>query len=74
MDHSSVATKIRTRFIASFFMVADKILFFFFKGRFLEFQRYHNFANLFSKLLKSTFYKKNNKQVSVKSIELKVLD
>ena len=47
---------------------------------FLEFQRYHNFANLFSKLLKSTFYKKkkknnnNNKQVSVKSIELKVLD
>ena len=26
MDHSSVATKIKTRFLASFFMVADKIL------------------------------------------------
>ena len=29
MDHGSVATKIRTRFIA-FFMVADKILFIYF--------------------------------------------
>ena len=28
------------------------------KGRFLEFQRYNNFANLFSKLSESTFYKK----------------
>ena len=26
------------------------------KGRFLEFRRYHNFANLFSKLSKSTVY------------------
>ena len=34
---------------------------------------YHNFANLFSKLSESTFLQ-NNKQVSVKSIELKVLD
>ena len=37
MDHGSVATKIRTRFIASFFMVADKIfiyfIFFFFSLR-----------------------------------------
>ena len=30
MDHGSVATKIRTRFIASFFMVADKIVLYFF--------------------------------------------
>ena len=30
MDHGSVATKIRTRFIASLFMVADKILFIYF--------------------------------------------
>ena len=27
-----------------------------FNGRFLEFQLYHNFANLFSKLSESTFY------------------
>ena len=27
------------------------------KGWFLEFRRYHNFANLFSKLSESTFYK-----------------
>ena len=33
---------------------------------------HHKFANLFSKLSESTFYKK--KQVSVKSIDLKVLD
>ena len=44
-----------------------------FKGRYLEFRRYHNFANLFSKLPESTFLQRN-KQVSVKSIELKVLD
>ena len=31
------------------------------KGRFLEFQMYHNFANLFSELLKSTFYKEKSK-------------
>ena len=30
MDHGSVATNIRTRFIASFFMVADKIVLLFF--------------------------------------------
>ena len=28
-----------------------------FKGRFLEFRRYHNFVNLFSKLSESTFYR-----------------
>ena len=33
----------------------------FFKGRFLGFQRYHNFANLFSKLSESTFYKEISK-------------
>ena len=27
-----------------------------FKGRFLEFRRYHNFVNLFSKLSECTFY------------------
>ena len=43
------------------------------KGRFLKFRRYYNFANLSSELLESTFYKRN-KQVSVKSIELTVLD
>ena len=32
-----------------------------FKGRFLEFQRYHNFANLLSKLSENTFYKEINK-------------
>ena len=32
-----------------------------FKGRFLGFRRYHNFANLFSKLLESTFYKEISK-------------
>ena len=34
-----------------------------FKGtcRFLEFQMYHKFANLVSKLLESTFYKEINK-------------
>ena len=37
------------------------------------FRRYHNFANLFSKLSESSFYKEK-KQVSVKNIELKVLD
>ena len=26
------------------------------KGRYLEFRRYHNFANLFSKLSESTFH------------------
>ena len=31
------------------------------KGRFLEFQRYHNFANLFSKLSESTIYKEISK-------------
>ena len=43
-----------------------------FKGRFLEFRRYHNFANLFSKLSESTFYKEIS--ISVKSVELIVLD
>ena len=28
-----------------------------FKGRFLKFRRYQNFANLFSKLSETTFYK-----------------
>ena len=32
-----------------------------YKGRFLEFRRYHNFANLFSKLSESTFYKEISK-------------
>ena len=31
------------------------------KGRFLKFRRYHNFANLFSELLESTFYKEISK-------------
>ena len=31
------------------------------KGRFLEFRRYHDFANLFSKLTESTFYKEISK-------------
>ena len=31
------------------------------KGRFLKFQRYHKFANLFSKLLETTFYKEISK-------------
>ena len=31
------------------------------KGRFLEFRRYHNFANLSSKLSESTFYKQISK-------------
>ena len=43
------------------------------KGRFLKFRRYYNFANLSSELLESTFYKRN-KQVSVKSIEVTVLE
>ena len=33
----------------------------FFKGRFLKFRRYHNFANLFSKLSKTTLYKEIGK-------------
>ena len=33
----------------------------FFKGRFLKFRMYHNFSSLFSKLLKSTFYKEISK-------------
>ena len=36
-------------------------LIFSFKGRFLKFRRYHNFANLFSKLLETTFYKEISK-------------
>ena len=40
------------------------------KGRFLEFRRYHNFANLFSNFT----LLQRNKQVSAKSKELKVLD
>ena len=32
-----------------------------FKGRFLEFRMYHNFANLFSKLSENTFYKEISK-------------
>ena len=31
------------------------------KGRFLKFGRYHNFANLFSKLSETTFYKEISK-------------
>ena len=31
------------------------------KGRFLEFQMYHDFASLFSKLSESTFYKEIRK-------------
>ena len=31
------------------------------KGRVLEFRMYHNFANLFSKLSESTFYKEISK-------------
>ena len=33
----------------------------FVKGRFLKFQRYHNFANLFSKFSESTLYKEKSK-------------
>ena len=32
-----------------------------FKGRFLKFRRYHNFANLFSELSETTFYKEISK-------------
>ena len=45
------------------------------KGRFLEFQRYHNFANLFSQLAESTFYteiRKFQKKYRAKSIRLAV--
>ena len=31
------------------------------KGRFLKFRRYHNFANIFSKLSETTFYKEISK-------------
>ena len=31
------------------------------KGRFLKFRRHHNFANLFSKLSETTFYKEISK-------------
>ena len=31
------------------------------EGRFLEFRKYHNFANSFSTLSESTFYKKISK-------------
>ena len=45
-----------------------------YKGRFLKFRRYHNFANLFSKLLESTFHKgMSSKEYRVKSIRLAVL-
>ena len=44
---------------------------FVFKGRFLEFRKYHNFVNLFSKLSESTFLKKKLASFSKKSIELK---
>ena len=46
------------------------------KGRFLEFRRYHNFANLFSKLSKTVFTKKLvsfSKKYKVNSIRLAVL-
>ena len=43
------------------------------KGRFLEFRRFHNFANLFSELSESTFYREII-IFSVKCIEMKVLD
>ena len=39
-------------------MVLDVLIL---KGRFLKFGRYHNFANLFSKLSESTFYKEISK-------------
>ena len=38
--------------------VSEEMLF---KGRFLMFRRYHNFANLFFKLLESTCYKEISK-------------
>ena len=48
-----------------------------FKGRVLVFRRNHNFANLFSKLSGSTFYKEISKfqakKCSLKSIRLAVL-
>ena len=47
-----------------------------FKGRFLEFRRYHNFANLFSKLSKTVFTKKLvsfSKKYKVNIIRLAVL-
>ena len=43
--------------IISFMAFSDLHL----KGRFLKFRMYHNFANLFSKLLESTFYKETSK-------------
>ena len=41
----------------SFFDIHLSISDDFVKGRFLDFRMYHNLANLFSKLLESTFYK-----------------
>ena len=38
-------------------IVSLKKCFSLYKGRFLEFRKYHNFAKLFSKLSESTFYK-----------------
>ena len=37
------------------------IPYFFIKGMFLKFRRYHNFANLFSKFSETTFYKEISK-------------
>ena len=43
------------------------------KGRFLEFRKYHNFGKIILKIVGKLFLQRN-KQVSVKSIELKALD
>ena len=63
---------IRFFFCDSTIQLITRIVELWFKGMFLEFQMCHKFANLFSKLSESTFYKKIS--VSVKSTELKVLD
>ena len=44
--------------LSDFVQIIRSVTTFFYriKGRFLEFRRYHNFANLFSNLSRSTFY------------------
>ena len=42
---------------APFQFSAGMFISYWFKGRLLNFRRYHNFANLFSKLSENTFYK-----------------
>ena len=49
------------------------MIYMYIKGRFPEFRMYHNFANLFSKLLKNTFYKEISKRYSLICSRLAIL-